>query len=68
MHNTIKVSVQLLIQLTKTKKAFLIYNIENNEITDYIITSDLIRYRSNYDKFVLVDVIKPQVTNLTIKL
>ncbi len=68
MNNTIKVSIKLLIQLIKTKKAFLIYNIENNEITDYIITSDLIRYRSSYQKFALVDVIKPQVTNLTIKL
>jgi hypothetical protein len=68
MNKSIKVSVKLLLQLIKTSKVFLIYNEQDNSVTDYIITNDLIRYRKSYDKFVLIETIKPQITNLTIKL
>ena len=41
---------------------------KDNSITNHIISNDLIRYRRSYDKFVLIETIKPQITNLTIKL
>ena len=70
MHNTINISIKLLLQLINTKKVFLMYDIDNkdNTITNHIISNDLIRYRKSYDKFVLIETIKPQITNLTIKL
>ena len=71
MTTKLNVSVKLLVQLFHTKKTFLVYSIDEktNTITDYIITNDLTRYfRKEHNHFKLIDIIKPQVTNLTIKL
>ena len=68
MKNTYKISLSLLLKLSKTKKCFLCFNAENNTIKEYILTNDLTRYRLKYDTFKLVEIIKPNLKNLTIQL
>lgn len=68
MRNTYKISLALLIKLSKTKKVFILFNVENNNIKEYIFTNDLTRYRLKYQTFKLVEIIKPNLKNLTIKL
>ena len=68
MTNNYKISLTLLIKLSKTKKVFILFNVENNKIKDYIFTNDLTRYRLKYQTFKLVEIIKPNLKNLTIQL
>jgi len=66
--NKFKVSIKFLLKLSKTKKAFVLLNYENEKITDYIFTNDLTRYRLKYQTFKLVEIIKTQTTKLTIEI
>tara|TARA_R100000544_G_scaffold5752_1_gene2225 strand:- start:11185 stop:11391 length:207 start_codon:yes stop_codon:yes gene_type:complete len=68
MTNTYKINLTLLLKLSNTKKAFILFNVENNKITDYILTNDLTRYRLKYQTFKLVEIIKPQISKLTIEI
>lgn len=68
MINTYKISLALLIKLSKTKKVFILFNVENNNIKEYIFTNDLTRYRLKYQTFKLVEIIKPNLKNLTIEI
>lgn len=68
MTNTYKISLTLLLKLSNTKKVFILFNVENNKITDYIFTNDLTRYRLKYQTFKLVEIIKPQINKLTIEI
>lgn len=68
MTNKYKISLTLLIKLSKTKKTFICFNQENNRITEFVLTNDLIRFRSRYNTFKLVEIIKPNLKNLTIEL
>ena len=68
MKNTYKISLSLLLKLSKTKKVFILFNVENNKIKDYIFTNDLTRYRLKYQTFKLVEIIKPNLNKLTIEL
>jgi stringent starvation protein B len=68
MTNNYKISLTLLLKLSKTKKTFICFNIENNKITEFVLTNDLIRFRSRYNTFKLVEIIKPNLKNLTIEL
>ena len=68
MINTYKISLSLLLKLSKTKKCFLCFNVENNIIKEYIFTNDLTRYRLKYDTFKLVEIIKPGLNKLTIEI
>jgi len=68
MKNTYKISLTLLLKLSKTKKVFILFNVENNNIKEYIFTNDLTRYRLKYQTFKLVEIIKPNLKNLTIQL
>ena len=68
MKNTYKISLSLLIKLSKTKKVFILFNVENNKIKEYIFTNDLTRYRLKYQTFKLVEIIKPNLKKLTIQL
>ena len=63
-----KVSIKFLLKLSKTKKAFVLFNIENEKITNYIFTNDLTRYRLKYQTFKLVEIVKPQITKLKIEI
>jgi len=68
MTNTYKISLSLLLKLSKTKKCFLCFNVENNTIKEYILTNDLTRYRLKYQSFKLVEIIKPSINKLTIEI
>ena len=68
MTNNYKISLSLLLKLSNTKKAFILFNVENNTINEYILTNDLTRYRLKYQSFKLVEIIKPQTTGLTIEI
>jgi len=66
-----KISILKAIQIATTKKDFLIYTTENNEIKDFCLTNDLTRHRKkfgNESKFILIDVIKEQTNFLTVNL
>jgi len=68
MINTYKINLTLLLKLSNTKKAFILFNIENNTIKEYILTNDLTRYRLKYQTFKLIEIIKPQINKLTIEI
>ena len=68
MINTYKINLVLLLKLSNTKKDFLCFNVENNKITEYTLTNDLTRHRLKYQTFKLVEIIKPNLKNLTIQL
>lgn len=68
MTNKYKISLSLLLKLSKTKKCFLCFNVENNTIKEYILTNDLTRYRLKYQSFKLVEIIKPSINKLTIEI
>jgi len=68
MTKNYKISLTLLLKLSKTKKTFICFNQENNRITEFVLTNDLIRFRSRYNTFKLVELIKPNLKKLTIEL
>lgn len=68
MINTYKINLTLLLKLSKTKKVFFLFNVENNTIKEYILTNDLTRYRLKYQAFKLVEIIKPNIEKLTIEI
>ena len=68
MINTYKISLSLLLKLSKTKKTFICFNVENNKIKEFVLTNDLIRFRSRYNTFKLVEIIKPKLNKLTIEI
>lgn len=66
-----KISILKAVQIATTKKDFLIYTTENNEIKDFCLTNDLTRHRKkfgNESKFVLVDIIRKETKFLTVKI
>jgi hypothetical protein len=66
-----KVSIMKAIQIATTKKDFLIYTIENNEVKDFCLTNDLTRHRKKFGKetrFLLTEIAKQQLEFLTINL
>ena len=68
MYNKYQVSIKFLLQLSKTKKAFLLFDHENGKITNYIFTNDLTRYRNLFDSWKLNEIIQPQLLTLTIEI
>ena len=68
MTNNYKISLTLLIKLSKTKKTFICFNVENNKIKEFVLTNDLIRFRNKYNTFKLVEIIKPSINKLTIEI
>jgi stringent starvation protein B len=68
MINNYKISLTLLLKLSKTKKTFICFNVENQKITEFVLTNDLIRFRNRYNSFKLVEIIKPNLKNLTIEI
>ena len=66
-----KLSILKAIQIATTKKDFLIYTIENNEMKKFCLTNDLTRHRKkfgNESKFLLTEIAKKQLEFLTINL
>ncbi len=68
MTSNYKISLTLLIKLSKTKKTFICFNVENNKIKEFVLTNDLIRFRNKYNTFKLVEIIKPTLNKLTIEI
>ena len=68
MTNNYKISLTLLIKLSKTKKTFICFNVEKHKITEFVLTNDLIRFRNKYNTFKLVEIIKPSINKLTIEI
>ena len=68
MYNKYQVSIKFLLQLSKTKKAFLLFDHQNGKITNYIFTNDLTRYRNLFDSWKLNEIIQPQILTLTIEI
>ena len=68
MYNKYQVSIKFLLQLSKTKKAFLLFDHENGKITNYIFTNDLTRYRNLFDSWKLNEIIQSQLSTLTIEM
>jgi len=68
MTNNYKISLTLLIKLSKTKKTFICFNVENQKIKEFVLTNDLIRFRNRYQTFKLVEIIKPTLDKLTIEI
>ena len=68
MTNNYKISLTLLLKLSKTKKTFICFNVENQKITEFVLTNDLIRFRNRYNTFKLVEIIKPKLNKLTIEI
>jgi hypothetical protein len=68
MTNNYKISLTLLIKLSKTKKTFICFNVENQKIKEFVLTNDLIRFRNSYNTFKLVEIIKPKLSKLTIEI
>ena len=68
MRNTYRISLTLLLKLSKTKKTFICFNLDQDKITDFVLTNDLIRFRNKYNRFKLVEIIKHNIKNLTIEI
>ena len=68
MYNKYQVSIKFLLQLSKTKKAFLLFDHKDGKITNYIFTNDLTRYRNLFDSWKLNEIIQPQLLTLTIEI
>lgn len=68
MNNKYQVSIKFLLQLSKTKKAFLLFDHKDGKITNYIFTNDLTRYRNLFDSWKLNEIIQPQILTLTIEI
>ena len=68
MYNKYQVSIKFLLQLSKTKKAFLLFDHKDGKITNYIFTNDLTRYRNLFDSWKLNEIIQPQILTLTIEI
>jgi hypothetical protein len=66
-----KLSILKAIQIATTKKDFLIYTIENNEVKNFCLTNDLTRHRKkfgNETRFLLTEIAKKQLEFLIINL
>lgn len=54
----IKISLGLSLLLSKTKKQFIFFNIENNKITNYKLTNNITRDKKKYNYFRVISTIK----------
>ena len=53
-------------KISKTKKDFICFDIQNNKIVRYILTNDLTRHRLAYQQFRLMDEIRKELTTIKI--
>lgn len=59
------------LRIYKSNKDFIVYNLKNNKLDNYILTNDLSTNRKRYgneSKFLLVDVLKKELNNIKITL
>ena len=53
-------------KISKTKKDFICFDIQNNKIVRYILTNDLTGHRLAYQQFRLIDEIRKELTTIKI--
>ena len=59
------------LRIYTSKKDFIVYTLKDNTIDKYILTNDLTRHRKIYgeqSKFLLIDILKQQLNNITLNL
>lgn len=66
MYKTINCSILIAYKISKSKKSFFLYDIdeETNSIKNYILTNDLRRYRKQYESFKLVEIIQTNINTI----
>ena len=66
MNNTYKVNLATLLNISRSKKDFFLFNVENNKVVNYKISNDLKSYYNNtFTKFRLIDDLKKEIDKLT---
>lgn len=61
----IKATIKQAYLISKTKKVFICFNLDNNnKIESYILTNDLTRHRLSYSQFRLIDVIQKEINSI----
>ena len=68
METTFKTNPETLLKLYTTKKDFFLYDQVDGVIKNSILTNDLTRYRNKFQKWHLVELIKPKIKTLQITL
>ena len=68
MQTTFKTNAETLLKIYTTKKDFFLYDEIDGIIQNSILTNDLSRYRNKFQRWHLVELIKPQIKTLTIEL
>ena len=65
METKIKIDLNLGIKLLNSKKDFILYNLNNNKITNYKLTNDLTN-RNQFKHFKAISCIKTNLQTITI--
>lgn len=59
------------LRIYTSKKDFIVYTLKDNKIDKYILTNDLTRHRKTFgkdSKFLLIDILKQELNNITLNL
>jgi len=59
------------LRIYTSKKDFIVYTLKDNTIDKYILTNDLTRHRKKFgehSKFLLIDILKQELNNITLNL
>jgi len=59
------------VKIYTSKKDFIVYTLNNNKLDKFILTNDLTRFRKkfgNESKFLLTDVLKQEIKNITLNI
>jgi len=59
------------VKIYTSKKDFIVYTLKDNKLDKFILTNDLTRYRKkfgNESKFLLTDVLKKEIKNITLNI
>lgn len=66
-----QINILKAVKIYTTKKDFIVYTLNNNKLDKFILTNDLTRFRKkfgNESKFLLTDVLKKEIKNITLNL
>ena len=61
-----KISTKTASRINQTKKEFIFFNVENNEITSIKFSNDYIRYKNQFEKYRVISTIKNELQFLNI--
>ena len=65
------VNILKAVKIYTSKKDFIVYTLNNNKLDKFILTNDLTRFRKkfgNESKFLLTDVLKQEIKNITLNI